>query len=196
LQVQPEDKVTEVKVKAVARSACDPHKAYVVAGGLGGFGLELCAWLVERGARHLVLVSRSGVTTGYQSRRVREWRESGVKVAVSSRDVTKRDDVVALLSEPGCEIGGVFNLAMVLADGMMENQTVDSFKRVCQPKVQATATLDAVTRQLDVCRHMQWFVAFSSVSCGRGNAGQANYGFANSVMERICEQRQRDGLPG
>lgn len=40
------------------------------------------------------------------------------------------------------------------------------------------------------------FVVFSSVSCGRGNAGQTNYGMANSVMERICEQRKRDGLPG
>jgi fatty acid synthase len=84
----------------------------------------------------------------------------------------------------------------VLADGLMENQTVDSFKRVCHPKVKGTATLDAVTRQLDTCRHLQWFVVFSSVSCGRGNAGQANYGFANSVMERICEQRRNDGLPG
>ncbi|CAF5042184.1 unnamed protein product, partial [Rotaria magnacalcarata] len=31
---------------------------------------------------------------------------------------------------------------------------------------------------------------------GRGNAGQTNYGYANSTMERICEQRQKDGLPG
>lgn len=37
---------------------------------------------------------------------------------------------------------------------------------------------------------------FSSVSCGKGNAGQTNYGMANSIMERICEQRQKDGYPG
>ena len=36
---------------------------------------------------------------------------------------------------------------------------------------------------------------FSSVSCGRGNAGQSNYGMANSVMERICEQRKVEGFP-
>lgn len=29
-----------------------------------------------------------------------------------------------------------------------------------------------------------------------GNAGQANYGLANSAMERICESRQSAGLPG
>ncbi|XP_011052868.1 PREDICTED: fatty acid synthase-like, partial [Acromyrmex echinatior] len=37
---------------------------------------------------------------------------------------------------------------------------------------------------------------FSSVSCGRGNAGQTNYGMANSIMERICEKRAEEGLPG
>lgn len=40
------------------------------------------------------------------------------------------------------------------------------------------------------------FIVFSSVSCGKGNAGQTNYGMANSIMERICEQRQKDGYPG
>lgn len=39
------------------------------------------------------------------------------------------------------------------------------------------------------------FVIFSSVSCGRGNAGQTNYGMSNSVMERICECRKKEGLP-
>ncbi len=34
------------------------------------------------------------------------------------------------------------------------------------------------------------------MSCGRGNAGQTNYGYANSVLERICELRRKDGLHG
>lgn len=54
--------------------------------------------------------------------------------------------------------------------------------------------LDAASREL--APELEYFVAFSSVSCGRGNPGQSNYGLANSVMERICEQRQADGLPG
>jgi len=58
-----------------------------------------------------------------------------------------------------------------------------------------TKTLDTATREL--CRGtLDWFVVFSSVTCGRGNPGQANYGYSNSVMERICERRRSDGLPG
>lgn len=46
-----------------------------------------------------------------------------------------------------------------------------------------------------MCPELKHFVIFSSVSCGRGNAGQTNYGMSNSVMERICEIRQSEGLP-
>jgi len=84
---------------------------------------------------------------------------------------------------------------MVLSDGLMANQDADSFVRVADPKVKGTLNLDAVTREL--CGgSLDWFVAFSSVSCGRGNLGQANYGYANSTMERICEKRRQDGFPG
>jgi len=51
-----------------------------------------------------------------------------------------------------------------------------------------------VTRKL--CPDLSYFVAFSSVSCGRGNAGQSNYGYANSAIERVCEKRRYDNLPG
>lgn len=53
--------------------------------------------------------------------------------------------------------------------------------------------LCSITRTL--CPDLSYFVAFSSVSCGRGNAGQSNYGYANSTMERVCEKRHHDGLP-
>lgn len=76
----------------------------------------------------------------------------------------------------------------------MENQTAADFASVCKPKVDGTKFLDSVSRKL--CPELDYFVAFSSVSCGRGNVGQANYGLANSAMERICEARQAAGLPG
>lgn len=185
-----------LKIKALPRTACHPKKTYVVTGGLGGFGLEMGHWLVERGVRQLVLSSRSGVRNGYQSRCVRIWKEQGVKVLVSKHDVATQDGAIKLLTEATTlgPVGGIFNLAMVLRDAFMENQTADNFVAVCEPKVNGTHHLDGACRKL--CPELDWFVVFSSVSCGRGNAGQSNYGFANSVMERICETRNKDGLPG
>lgn len=52
--------------------------------------------------------------------------------------------------------------------------------------------LDELSRK--ICPNMRHFVAFSSASCGRGNAGQSNYGWSNSVMERIIENRFHCGL--
>uniref|UniRef100_A0A8C6EKW6 Fatty acid synthase n=1 Tax=Microcebus murinus TaxID=30608 RepID=A0A8C6EKW6_MICMU len=82
----------------------------------------------------------------------------------------------------------------VLRDAMLENQTPEAFQDVSKPKYSGTLNLDR--RGSCGCWLLDYFVAFSSVSCGRGNAGQTNYGFANSTMERICEKRRHDGLPG
>ncbi|KAK3090166.1 hypothetical protein FSP39_009679 [Pinctada imbricata] len=187
--------VTMEETLVIPRSSCCHDKTYIITGGLGGFGLELADWLVDRGARQMVLTSRSGVKSGYQARKLRNWRRKGIRVEVSKRDVKTEEETTRLVEESMQlgPIGGIFNLAMVLRDGLIENQSTESFRAVCEPKVSGTINLDHVTRKL--CKEtLDWFVAFSSVSCGRGNAGQANYGFANSVMERICEKRRQDGL--
>lgn len=74
------------------------------------------------------------------------------------------------------------------------NQTEDAFVASAQPKAVSTILLDEESRLR--CPSLHQFVVFSSVSCGRGNAGQSNYGMSNSVMERVCERRSMDGLPG
>ncbi|NXI49651.1 FAS synthase, partial [Chloroceryle aenea] len=185
-----------VKISAISRTSCPPNKSYIITGGLGGFGLELAQWLVERGAQKLVLTSRSGIRTGYQAKQVREWRALGTEVLVSTSDVATLEGTQLLIEEASKlgPVGGIFNLAMVLRDSMIENQTTESFCEVNKPKYSGTLHLDWVSRKK--CPDLDYFVVFSSVSCGRGNAGQSNYGFANSTMERICEQRRHDGFPG
>uniref|UniRef100_A0A4W2HXW4 Fatty acid synthase n=1 Tax=Bos indicus x Bos taurus TaxID=30522 RepID=A0A4W2HXW4_BOBOX len=181
---------------ALCKTFCPAHKSYIITGGLGGFGLELAHWLVERGAQKLVLTSRSGIRTGYQARQVHEWRRQGVQVLVSTSDVSALDGTRSLITEAAQlgPVGGIFNLAVVLRDAMLDNQTPEFFQDVNKPKYNGTLNLDRVTRE--ACPELDYFVVFSSVSCGRGNAGQTNYGFANSTMERICEKRRHDGLPG
>ncbi|KAG8129130.1 hypothetical protein E2320_015873, partial [Naja naja] len=192
----PRKETSLTPIPAISRTSCPPNKSYIITGGLGGFGLELAQWLVERGAKMLVLTSRSGIRTGYQAKRVQEWKQLGVQVLVSTSDVATLEGAQQLIQEASQlgPVGGVFNLAMVLKDAMLENQTPELFYEVNKPKYSGTLNLDQVTRQR--CPKLDHFVAFSSVSCGRGNAGQSNYGFANSTMERICEQRRHDGFPG
>ena len=100
-------------VSAIPRTECDPNKTYIITGGLGGFGLELSHWLMRRGARSLVLSSRSGVRTGYQARKLAYLRSQGVDIVVSTKKITDRAEVVELVQEGGKPVGGVFHLAAV-----------------------------------------------------------------------------------
>ena len=82
----------------------------------------------------------------------------------------------------------------MLQDALLENQNESTFAASAGPKPVATHHLDVLSRKM--CPDLRHFVVFSSVSCGRGNAGQTNYGMNNSIMERICEARIKDELPG
>uniref|UniRef100_A0A6G1SKN2 Fatty acid synthase n=2 Tax=Aceria tosichella TaxID=561515 RepID=A0A6G1SKN2_9ACAR len=185
-----------IYIEAQPRSMFDPNMSYIITGGLGGFGLELTKWMAANGGRHFVLTSRSGIKTGYQELVVDRLRENGVQVSVSSIDNNTDEGAEQLIREAQklAPLGGIFNLAMVLKDSLLENATVEDFDAVFAPKGLGVAALDRAARKL--VPDLQLFVAFSSVSCGKGNAGQVNYGYSNSVMERICEQRRRDGQHG
>ncbi|KAL3270572.1 hypothetical protein HHI36_021109 [Cryptolaemus montrouzieri] len=181
--------------RGIPRFSCDPERTYVICGGLGGFGLELADWIVLRGARRLVLNSRTGVQSGYQSYRLNIWKSYGTLCKISTADITTLEGCERLITEAQ-ELGpieSVFNLAVVLRDALLDNQTQENFRTSFGPKAVATKYLDEVTRRR--CPDLRDFVVFSSVSCGRGNAGQTNYGMSNSIMERICEQRKLAGFP-
>ncbi|CAG2105802.1 unnamed protein product [Medioppia subpectinata] len=190
-------------VKATTRTWFHPSKTYIIVGGLGGFGLELAYWTVLRGAKKLVLTSRTGVKNAYQKLYLKRFKEFGrliedykIDLTVSTNNLTTLEGTHRLIDEANAKgaVGGVFNLALVLKDGFIENQTADTFKQCCEPKLEGLHHLDEVTRA--ECPQLDYFVAFSSLTAGRGNSGQSNYGYANSGMERICEVRRAQGLPG
>lgn len=176
---------------------CKKDRSYVVLGGLGGFGLELVDWLVLRGARYVVLISRTGISNGYQKFRVKVWESYGTKVAVvSGRDASKHDDCAEILTIANnmAPIAGIFNLAVVLKDSMFENQTMENFEESFKPKAWTTKLLDELSREY--CPNLDIFCTFSSVTSRFGLAGQTNYGMSNAIMENICEKRVAEGLPG
>lgn len=195
-----------VTVEAIKQTFFHPEHAYIITGGLGGFGLELASWMIQKGARKLVISSRNGCKTTFQHNAIKRFREAvtgcgdrklGENIVIANHDVSTLEGTRALVHEAiklGPKVGGIFHLAMVLNDALVENQSPELFQSTCLSKVTGTINLDMVTRQL--CPDIDYFVCFSSVACGRGNTGQTNYGFANSVMERVCESRRLKNLPG
>ncbi|XP_049533141.1 fatty acid synthase-like isoform X3 [Anopheles darlingi] len=191
-----ENDLTSVPITYLPRVYCHPEQCFVIAGGLGGFGLELADWLIIRGCRKLLLSSSRGISKPYQQYRIRLWESYGVQVRISTEDISTSQGCRRLLQQASDmgPVAGIYNLAVQLRDAIIENQSVDKFVECLAPKANATSHLDVISREL--CPMLKHFVVFSSVSCGRGNAGQSNYGMANSIMERIIERRVADGLPG
>ncbi|XP_050353710.1 fatty acid synthase-like [Nymphalis io] len=188
-------KLQSIPIDAVPRYMCHEDLVYIVVGGLGGFGLELADWLIMRGARKVLFSSSRGITNGYQSSRLRAWAGYGADVQISTHDVTTEEGCEKILKMANAmgEVEAIFNLAVILKDSIFENQTPASFMTSFAPKALATMYLDKLSKKL--CPKLKNFVIFSSITCGRGNAGQANYGFSNSVIERICESRKTLGFP-
>ncbi|KAK5638956.1 hypothetical protein RI129_013251 [Pyrocoelia pectoralis] len=195
VQIRQEDQLSPTLSKAMPRFFCNPLMTYIVIGGLGGLGLELVDWMILRGARKLVLVSRNGVRNGYAASRIKLWKNYQTSINVSTEDVSSEEGCIALLKNASklAPIAGIFNLALTLKDGLFENLTEEAFRTTLLPKSVATFHLDVFSRRF--CPNLKYFVMFSTASCGRGNVGQSNYGMANSIMERMCEKRKMEGLP-
>jgi len=68
---ESETDVNSLPINVVPRSTFNPDYSYVILGGLGGFGMEMADWLVIRGCKKIVMSSRRGITSGYQSYRIR-----------------------------------------------------------------------------------------------------------------------------
>lgn len=91
--------------------------SYLVAGGLGGLGRSMIQRLVDRGAKNLILVSRSGAASEPAKAAVESLTSQGVKIEVYSCNVSDRDGLSAVLDDAKQEmppIRGCIQSAMVL----------------------------------------------------------------------------------
>ncbi|XP_072382070.1 fatty acid synthase-like [Diabrotica undecimpunctata] len=173
-----------------------PEKVYIIIGGLGGMGLELAHWLFSKGARIIILNGRRTIWSKYQELSMNIWRSLKYKAVIDLSDTTTMSGAENLLLEAQKygPVGGIFNSALVLRDAPIYQQTTQMFEDVCRPKISSSKNMDVLTRKM--CQQLDHFVMFSSVVATRGVMGQTNYGYANSALERLCEQRKRDNLPG
>ncbi|XYI00876.1 type I polyketide synthase [Sorangium sp. So ce1128] len=177
-----------------ARAELRPDASYLVTGGLGGLGLTVASWMVEQGARDLVLVGRSGATTRAQRDQVEALSASGARVTVVAADVASRADMAALLARLRAEhapLRGVVHAAGVLDDAMLVDQTLEHFARAMGPKVLGGWHLHELTRDLP----LDFFVLYASGSGLIGSPGQANYAAANAFLDALAHHRRGLGLP-
>jgi len=167
---------------------------YLVVGGLGGFGLATAGWMVSQGARHLVLMGRSGAATPEAGEAIRFLELAGAQVVVAAADVSCEDQVARVLVEIRASmppLRGIIHAAMVLDDGILQRLTPARFWTVLAPKVVGAWNLHRLTWN----DPLDYFVLFSSVSAVVGNPGQASYAAANLFLDTLAQHRRAQGRP-
>jgi NAD(P)-dependent dehydrogenase (short-subunit alcohol dehydrogenase family)/acyl carrier protein len=172
----------------------DPEAAYLVTGGLGGFGMAVARWLVERGARHLVLLGRRGIGSPEVRERVSALEKLGAEILVERADVTREEDVARVLAgieERGRVLRGIVHAAMVLEDSLLLNLDRERMRRVLAPKLNGAWNLHRLTQDCP----LDFFVMFSSLSSVFGHAGQGSYAAANLFLDALAWYRRARGLP-
>lgn len=126
-------------------AAFDPRASYVIIGGVGGLGANIARCLVENGAKHVVLTSRSAESVRFYSsgivptllkyvqafkpgQLIREKKiiaylreTSGVTIDILAVDCLDVDKTKALFAHAQRRVAGVFYLAVQLNDQLFIN---------------------------------------------------------------------------
>jgi acyl transferase domain-containing protein/NADPH:quinone reductase-like Zn-dependent oxidoreductase/acyl carrier protein/ubiquinone/menaquinone biosynthesis C-methylase UbiE len=167
---------------------------YLITGGFGGFGLAVAEWIVNKGARHLVLAGRRGGTTAEAQTAVARLEQMGATVMVRSLDVADSEQVRQLIENISSNLPplrGVFHAAMVVADTLIHGLSESQMNQVMRPKIAGAWNLHLLCAGLP----LDFFVLFSSFASLVGNPGQANYVAANAFLDALAQYRRVRGLP-
>lgn len=176
------------------KSVINANSSYLITGGFSGFGLLTAKWLVQKGAKNLILISRSGPVTSEAKTVLQQLKSLGINIEAASVDITNINQLNNLLKK--CEktmppLKGIIHSAMVLHDALISELTSENISKVLLPKISGCLNLHKCTSTYP----LDFFVLFSSVSSIIGNPGQGNYAAANAFLDSFCNFRKKQNLP-
>ncbi|MEA2372847.1 MAG: hypothetical protein QOH12_3241, partial [Solirubrobacteraceae bacterium] len=165
----------------------------LLTGGTGGLGALLARHLADRGARHLVLVSRRGLDADGADDLVSDLAMRGCEARVIACDVGDREACAELIASTSAsrQLTAIVHAAGVLDDATIESLTPEQLAGVLRAKAGAASHLYDLTEPLDLAA----FVMFSSVAALIGSPGQGNYAAANAFLDALAYRGRAAGRP-
>ncbi|TGO26315.1 hypothetical protein BPAE_0062g00360 [Botrytis paeoniae] len=180
--------VIQVNVETKPEYQFPANATYVIAGGLGGLGRSSARWMVSRGARNMILLSRSGVNGKKAAQAlVSELEAQGACVATLMVDVGDLNSLQRVLNQVSKEmppIRGCIQATVALRDNSFEKMSYEDWDISTRSKVTASWNLHKVL-PLD----LNFFVLFSSINGIFGGRAQANYAAGNTFKDALAHYR-------
>ncbi|MEU9144369.1 SDR family NAD(P)-dependent oxidoreductase [Streptomyces sp. NPDC048349] len=171
-----------------------PRGTVLITGGSGALAGHLAQRLAERGAEHLVLVSRRGARAEGAAELTARLEAAGARVTFAACDLTDREQTQRLLDGLEAEqppLRAVFHTAGVLDDRLLDRLDPEALAASAAPKLGAARLLAELTRD----HALDAFVLYSSVVGVLGNLGQANYAMANAALDAFAESLRAADVP-
>ena len=181
--------------------------AYLVTGGLGGLGLKVARWLVEQGARHVVLLGRHGLPSretwatvppgdevARRTAAVAGLEALGARVDVVAADVADRFAMTALFASFGSgrpALRGIVHAAAHVGAEPLSEATPAALAAVLAPKAGGAWLLHELSRDLP----LDFYVLFSSTTALLGSSRLGHYAAANQFLDALAHHRRAEGRP-
>jgi NADPH:quinone reductase-like Zn-dependent oxidoreductase/acyl carrier protein/NADP-dependent 3-hydroxy acid dehydrogenase YdfG len=169
---------------------------YLVAGGLGGIGARVAAWLIDRGARDLLLVGRTPLSgAGDRAAVLRDLEGRGARVeyaAVDVADIAGMGEVLAARERAERPpVRGAVHAAGVVDYRAIVDLDADAVAAVLRPKVRGAWVLHRLLAR----ESLDFFVLFSSGLALLSSPFLGGYAAGNAFLDALAHHRRAAGLP-
>jgi hypothetical protein len=151
--------------------------------------------MVEHGAKHLILLSRSAASGPNSASLEAELSALGAQIMLKNCDASDLASLKAVLaqcSESMPPVRGIVHGGMVLHDSILERMTSTQWNDALAAKVTATQHLHNLFPQRG---DLEFFIILSSAFGVIGSASQANYTAGGTFQDALARQRSAAGLP-
>jgi acyl transferase domain-containing protein/acyl carrier protein len=212
--IRGEERYVARLTRRLARSSSSGQLAiradgtYLITGGLGGIGLATARWLVECGARHLLLLGRTALPPRHAWQHVDPDSAQGARV----RQVFSLEALGATVEVVACDVGiageleqclathrerdapaicGVFHAAGVLRLQSLETLDAVSLRHAMAAKTAGAWRLHFLLRD----QPLDCFVVYSSSAALVRLPLFGAYAGANAFLDALAHHRRAEGLP-
>ncbi|KAJ7459820.1 hypothetical protein FB451DRAFT_1182121 [Mycena latifolia] len=173
----------------------DSDKFYLILGGIGSFGIHLAIWMYEKGARRIILTSRSGARSLNDSAKQSLKQALGylerlpdVELRLEACDSTSPEQVSGIVNSLRQPLAGCVFLSAMLVDGLLMSFDSNRTQEYLGPIASKIDAFEVIEKAIPI-GNLDFFISTGSV-VSFGSAGQTNYSAANTALEWLTGRYQ------